>query len=473
MENKTGILWFRNDLRLHDNEALLDAIQQVDDLYPVYVFDERIIHGETPLGFRKMGVFRSKFLYESVIDLKENLRKRGADLFVYVGKPEEIVFDLVRKSASSWVFCNRERTSEEVAVQDELEQNLWTIGREIRYYRGKMLYYTADLPFPVPHTPDTFSQFRKEVERFVEVRDPLPSPETIQTGNKLDPTEMPNFEDLGYRWSEVEEKVGFPLKGGESEGIERVNHYIWESDLVSTYKETRNQLLGLDYSSRLSAYLSAGCVSPKYVFSELKKYEEEREKNDSTYWLGFELMWRDYFRFIAKKYGDKIFMPGGISGQKPAMVEDRELFDKWKSGRTGVPFVDANMIEINQTGFMSNRGRQNVASFLVNDLKLNWLWGAQYFESLLVDYDPCSNYGNWNYLAGVGTDPRDNRYFKILSQAKRYDPDGEFVKSWIPALTSLSSPEVHWPHAISEEDLQGTELPEIYKKPLRELDIPE
>ena len=119
--------------------------------------------------------------------------------------------------------------------------------------------------------------------------------------------------------------------------------------------------------------------------------------------------------------------------------DDRDKLFAWVLGETGIPFIDANMKELRDTGFMSNRGRQNVASFLVKDLKVNWQMGAEYFESALIDYDPCSNYGNWNYVAGVGNDPRENRYFNILSQAKRYDPDGAFVRHWLPELAALPS----------------------------------
>jgi deoxyribodipyrimidine photo-lyase len=165
-------------------------------------------------------------------------------------------------------------------------------------------------------------------------------------------------------------------------------------------------------------------------------------------------MWRDYFRLTGKKFGNDIFKIGGIKqDNRNDWSEDFSLFSVWAEGRTGIPFIDANMKELNATGFMSNRGRQNVASFLVNDLKLNWLMGAEYFESLLIDYDPCSNYGNWNYIAGVGTDPREDRYFNIISQAKRYDPKGEFVKYWIPEIKDVPDTDVHTLDRLSEEEL--------------------
>ena len=144
----------------------------------------------------------------------------------------------------------------------------------------------------------------------------------------------------------------------------------------------------------------------------------------------FELLWRDYFRYIAMKWGNAIFQPGGIKGETPAARPDRRLFEKWREGRTSQPFIDANMRELLLTGWMSNRGRQNVASYLVRDLRQAWWLGAEWFESQLIDYDPCSNWGNWNYVAGIGNDPRENRYFNPRTQAERYDPNGDFVQLW-------------------------------------------
>src|SRR5690606_25035916 len=146
-----------NDLRLHDNEALTEAIETKSEIIPIFVFDERVFFGTTKEGFEKTSAYRTKFIIEAVQDLRNSLKKLDADLIVRVGKPEEIIFELAKEFKTSWVYCNRERTDEELKVQDLLEKNLWTIGQEIRYARGKMLYYTADLPFPITQTPDNFT----------------------------------------------------------------------------------------------------------------------------------------------------------------------------------------------------------------------------------------------------------------------------------------------------------------------------
>lgn len=455
MKKHRVIVWFRQDLRLHDNESLLHALRSGVEVIPVFVFDERVFNGKTKYGFKKTDRHRAQFIIESVEDLRNSLKKLGSDLMVRVGKPEEEIFNIAQKIKSSWVFCNRERTKEEVEVQDALENKLWSIGQEIIFSRGKMLYYTGDLPFPVPHCPDTFSSFRKEVERFVKIREPLDAPI-----DKFEPLtceieigEMPTIQDFGHENNATDKRAAFLFKGGETAALERLEDYLWVTNAISTYKKTRNELLGENYSSKFSAYLSQGCISPKLIFWELQRYEAERTKNDSTYSMFFELMWRDFFRFMGKKHGSKIFQKGGTKEEVDSSLRNNiDLLQLWIEGRTGVPFIDANMRELAITGFMSNRGRQNVASFLVKDLKVNWQMGAEYFESMLIDYDPCTNWGNWNYIAGVGSDPRENRYFNILSQARRYDPGGEYVKHWLPELSELPVEKIHRPDILSDDE---------------------
>jgi len=411
MKKQRVIVWFRQDLRLHDNESLIHALKSGIEIIPVFIFDERVFKGKSRFGFEKTGKFRAQFIIESIHDLRNSLKKLGSDLIVRVGKPEEEIFEIAQKAKSSWIFCNRERTQEEVKVQDALENKLWSIGQEIIFSRGKMLYYTQDLPFPITHCPDTFSSFRKEVERFVQIRQPLDKPTKAfaPLTTDLETGEIPTIEEFGHTSIEKEDRRVIEFKGGETEALKRLKEFIWETDAIANYKDTRNQMLGANYSSKFSAWLAQGCLSPKTIFWEIKKYETERTKNDSTYWLFFELMWRDFFRFMGKKHGNKIFQKGGTKEEQLSdLKNDSSLLQLWIEGRTGVPFIDANMRELAQTGFMSNRGRQNVASFLVKDLKVNWQMGAEYFESLLIDYDPCSNWGNWNYIAG-GTIAEMNR----------------------------------------------------------------
>ena len=442
---KRAIVWFKTDLRLHDNEALNEALKIADEIYPVYVFDERIFNAISENGFRKTGAFRAQFIIESVLDLKTSLKDKGIDLIIRIGKPELEITEIARQIKSSWVFGLMERLPEEAAVQNSLEKNLWAIGQELRLFRGKMLYYTQDLPFPVTHTPDTFTAFRKEVEKITPIREPLQSPSGFKSWTtEIEKGEVPTLSVFDLQLPETDSRAALEFKGGETEALKRLQYYLWDSRLVSTYEESRNGLIGGDFSTKLSPWLAQGCISPKLIFAELQKYEKAHGANKSTYWLYFELLWRDYFRLVGKKFGKKIFTKGGLFDRKPkSILHDASKFRSWAEGTTGQPFIDANMTELKLTGFMSNRGRQNVASYLVNDLKINWQIGAEYFESQLIDYDPTSNWVNWLYVAGLGNDPREDRYFNPQTQSRRYDAQAEYMKLWLPHLRQMTAEEIH------------------------------
>ncbi|MBN7814351.1 DASH family cryptochrome [Algoriphagus pacificus] len=454
------IVWFRNDLRVRDNVTLSKAIQSGKEILPVYCFDPRMFE-QTELGIPKTGLHRTRFLVEAVTDLRENLRELGAELIILEGKPEEELLQLAEKYEVEAIYFSKEVTSEERNVDNSLESAAWTKGIVTESFWQSTLYHLDDLPFPINQLPEVFTQFRKSVEKMSEVRAEIPSPLTVSypgTEVIFSAGDIPELSQFGLEEAKQTSRSVIGLVGGERAGLRRLQSYFWDDDLLKNYKQTRNGLLGTDFSSRFSAWLALGCLSPRTIYYEVKRYEKERKKNDSTYWLIFELLWRDYFRFICKKHGDQVFHISGIKNQVDSWNRDQEQFALWCEGKTGIPFVDANMRELNQSGFMSNRGRQNVASFLVNDLGIDWTWGASYFESKLIDYDVCSNWGNWMYVAGVGNDPRENRYFNILNQAKNYDKNGDFVRAWIPELAAIKGFDIHQPEELNSSELKKMKI---------------
>ena len=230
----------------------------------------------------------------------------------------------------------------------------------------------------------------------------------------------------------MDERSAFPFNGGLKNAQSYLNSYIFEKQLIATYKETRNQMVGADYSTKFSPWLALGCISPREIMFAVSKFEKDIVKNESTYWVYFELLWREYFHWVMRKYDKLFFLKNGIKKSAPIVRSfDEKRFLDWKNGATGEDFIDSNMKELNLTGFMSNRGRQNVASYLCNDLQMDWRYGAAYFEEQLIDYDVCSNWGNWAYIAGVGNDPRGHRVFNIQKQANDYDKDFTFRKVWL------------------------------------------
>ena len=429
----TSIVWFKTDLRLHDNETLIKAIEQSDEIIPVFCFDENEFK-KTEFGFQKTGNFRAQFLLESLKDLDNNLRKLGSGLLIVRGKPEYELFKLAQKYQVTKVFAKKEVAYEEKQTEDRVEKELWKLKCELKTFSTSTLYHAQDLPFSIKDIPDIFTNFRKQTEKESQIREIFPAPKAIKSP-AIPKLTLPRLEQLGLTLITSEQRTAFPFKGGESEAYKRLNYYFTESKLISNYKETRNGLIGADYSSKFSPWLANGCLSPREIYYELKKFEEEFGANESTYWLVFELLWRDYFRFMMKKHRHQFFVQTGVKpSDTPTNSNNQELLNQWINGNTGVDFIDANMIELKLTGYMSNRGRQNVASYLCNDLKIDWRYGAAYFEQQLIDYDVCSNWGNWAYLAGVGNDPRGQRVFNIDKQAEDYDSKKQYRNLWIQRI---------------------------------------
>jgi deoxyribodipyrimidine photo-lyase len=427
---KNALVWFKTDLRIQDNETLLKAIAQSEKVIPVYCFDES--HFETTsYGFKKTGSFRVQFLLESLHDLDASLRALGSGLLIVKGKPEIEIPKLVQEYKVQKVFAKREVAFEEKQTEKKVQSELFKLRCELETFSTSTLYHAEDLPFSIKDIPDVFTNFRKKTEKDSEIRKAFEAPTKINSP-EIPPLELPTLEAVGLTKTTMDSRAVLQFKGGETEAIQRLQHYFYDTQCLSTYKETRNGMLGADYSSKFSAWLALGCISPRYIHAKVKQYEVQFGANDSTYWLIFELLWRDFFRFMFKKYQTKFFLYEGIKTEKVNSKSlNEKLLSQWINGETPSDFINANMLELQLTGFMSNRGRQNVASYFCNELNMDWRIGASYFEQQLIDYDVCSNWGNWAYLAGVGNDPRGHRYFNIEKQAADYDKKMEFRKLWL------------------------------------------
>ena len=465
----TAVVWFRDDLRVDDNPTLVDAVAAADRVVPVYVADPRR-RGETQYGTDKRGPIRTRFRRESLFDLREALRERGGELLVRTGRVETVIPKLVEEVDAAAVYAQTKPATEELQRESAVRESL---PEEVAFERRwtHTLYHLDDLPTPYDRINDTFTPWRRDVEQGTAVREPVDAPETVPlSALDVDPGEIPALTTVDDE-PPSDDRAVLRFEGGESAGKQRLEEYIWEGDHLREYKQTRNGMLGTDYSSKFSAWLAAGCLSPRWIHQEVQRYEAERVSNEDTYWLVFELLWRDYFQFQFLKHGGDFFTPTGIRDVDKQWDRDRQTFRRWADGETGVPFVDANLRELNRTGYMSNRGRQNVASFLVDALGIDWRWGAAYFEQQLVDYDVASNWGNWAYQAGVGNDSRDN-HFNVLSQAERYDGDAEYVTTWLPELDELPAKYAHRPWRMDDRETAayGVEIGIDYPRPMIDIE---
>ncbi|GAA6038629.1 hypothetical protein JCM8097_009455 [Rhodosporidiobolus ruineniae] len=521
MGRKVIVTIHRNDLRISDNALYSYAHDQDHDdvthVLPVFVFDERYLELSGLPGYQRQGLeartrlckfwrtsaFRAKFLTEGVYDLRRSLRQRGSDLLIRFGKMEDIAADIAKALVAQGdeireVLLQEEFYSEEKGIERRMRRKLEEFGVKLTVFDQVPLLHPDDLPFSMDKLPDVFTPFRKRVEALPHLgRAPLPIPPSFKPFPRSPPsTPYPGYaldaHDLDYvlpyLLKPLEDtfqvhaldttKTAFPYAGGETSALERVEWYFRseaEMPPVQRYKETRNGLLGHAYSTKLSPFLCLGMISARTVVAAIDAFEREYGQTQSAYWLRFELLWRDYFLFCARKYGTKLFTLGGfeeVTDPKQAApkledgwwkvwdreaarakkLEEEQPAVRWMRGETGVPFIDANIAELRESGFMSNRGRQNVASFLTKDLQIDWRVGAEFFESHLIDYEPSNNWGNWQYVGGVGNDPRASRQFNPVKQGNDYDPYGDYVRTWLPQLSGVPTSKIQCPWTLPAAD---------------------
>ncbi|MDG2095431.1 MAG: DASH family cryptochrome [Phycisphaerales bacterium] len=439
------LLWFRNELRIHD-QPLFEGRERLDhDAIGVWILDPRS-HVETIDGYRRSGSHRLRFLIESVAFLRTSLQGLGSDLIIRIGHPEDVLPELMDQLQLDDVVAVRQPGTQEQAIEQSLAIRLGDRWSPLEY---DSILDIDDVQTFADDLPEVFSRFRRQAEKKLEFSMPRVTPSSL---GSIDPPSgfesgpIPDLSSLGYEQPCDDERAVLRFHGGEEAGLRRLDEWMFANDNLQFYKQTRNGMLGEQYSSKFSPWLATGSLSARHILHETLRYESERTSNDSTYWLRFELLWREYFHLYMLKHGASLFMGGGPGQSSLQWSNPSGHFEAWREGRTGVPLVDANMIELSRTGFMSNRGRQIVASFLSKNLDVDWRLGARWFEHCLIDYCPAANWGNWTYAAGVGADPRGFRGFDIARQAANYDAQGDYVSIWLgESIASLPIENRHAP----------------------------
>ena len=412
---KKGIYWFTTDLRLDDNPALKMAVEAMDQLIFIYSADtpNRLSHLQVGPSVSQN---RQIFISESLHCLNDQLKDLGQHLLIIDNTQSEMA-QLIDDHGITHIYKN----SDQHALDSAEWFKIQTSYPQINFLEvsNNRLFRSEQFPFELSELPDSFSKFRRKAEK-LKIDSPLSPP------NRLPP---PITDPLPLAQLGQGSETRALFMGGEIAGVRHMQNYF-QSDLPSTYKQTRNGLDGMDYSTKFSPWLAQGCLSARRIIHRLNQYEDEVVSNDSTYWIYFELLWREYFQWYAEKYGEQMIAFSGIKDRSPNTSFYPERFQKWCQGTTPYPIVNACMHQLNATGYMSNRGRQLVASCFVHELSLDWRYGAAYMEQQLVDFDLGSNWGNWQYLAGVGADPRGHRQFDLNKQTQIYDPKQQFINRW-------------------------------------------
>ncbi|KAG0626041.1 hypothetical protein M758_2G098100 [Ceratodon purpureus] len=328
---RASIVWFRNDLRVHDNEALVSASRDSLSILPVFCFDPRD-YGKSSSGFDKTGPYRAKFLIECISNLRSSLRDRGSDLVVRIGKPEEVLVDLAKSVGAEALYAHQEVTHEELQAEERVAAALQEKGVETKYFWGSTLYHLEDLPFDLEDMPSNYGGFRAKVQNLT-IRDPIEAPQQLKglpaCGN-VNPGRIPSLQELGFNSAANLRQEGqaageAEILGGEEEALKKLQKFALDVPSRTSVSKARNDqsepggdsLYGANFSCKISPWLALGCLSPRRLFEDLKKSASSGgamsnlavkssgpgSEDGGLNWLVFELLWRDFFRFITMKYG--------------------------------------------------------------------------------------------------------------------------------------------------------------------------
>ncbi|PMG79548.1 hypothetical protein BCU84_05260 [Shewanella sp. 10N.286.51.B7] len=453
MSEERSLFVFTQDLRLQDNLALnalfvdvLTSESQRKTELPVafaYVFDERWFKS-IRYQQQSMGQHKLAFLLQSLADLQQQLESLGHTLHLCIGDPVTVISDLVQQNSIKTLGYSKQVGWDERQIWQQVAKRQPQLRLISEWNNG--LFNQQQITLYV-NAMTSFSQFRRKVEKTgLSVEQPC------NTFNGISTQSITLISEALTDLSQFQATKSALFSGGEQAAQQHVSHYFSKS-YPSEYKQTRNELDGIENSTKFSPFLSMGNISARKIWAQLKQYEQIHGANDSTYWIGFELLWREYFHWLALQHGTQLYRFKGQATKPPLTSFLPERFTKWCLGSTPYPLVNACMKQLNSTGYMSNRGRQIVASCLVNELGVDWHFGAAYFEQQLIDYDVASNWGNWQYIAGVGVDPRGGRHFNIEKQTQQYDPNGDFIARWCSSpndcsldITHLDSVDIDdWP----------------------------
>ena len=417
----TAIVVFTRDLRLHDNPALSQACARAAQVVPLFVVDPAIAAPPN----------RARFLAESLADLRQALRQRGGDLVVRVGDPAAEVTRLATDVNANAVYIADDVSHYAMARRDKLERECARHRLDLALTPGLTVVPPAQLKPAQLETAGAghyrvFTPYWR-AWRAATWRRPYPVPQAIR---------MPAVPDPGRLPAAAGGASPGLAKGGEKAGRQRFVR--WRAGQLAGYHKNHDDLAG-DATSRLSAYLRFGCLSPL----EVAIGALDRPAGDgSGEEFGRQLAWRDFFYQVTAAFPDiarKNYRPGA------AWHQDDRALDAWRAGQTGIPIVDAGMRQLAAEGFMHNRARMVTASFLTRNLGMDWRHGYQHFGSLLADGDVACNAGNWQWVAGTGNNTRPNRVMNPLRQAQRFDSDGQYVRRYVAELAGLDPAVIQTP----------------------------
>lgn len=434
MKQEVTVFWFRRDLRLEDNTGLYEALTSEHPVLPVFIFDPEILR-ELPRDDARVC-----FIHRELSRMREELRGQyGASLAVFHGSPGEVFKKLLTRWEIKAVYTNRDYEPYARKRDKEVASLLEEAGLPFRTFKDQVIFEKSEV---VKDDGDPYVVYTPYMKKWKEVLQETGTPETMPSEANLDrlvsddSLPFPELEDLGFKPSPI-----------------RVPDYNLQESLISKYEQTRD-IPGKDGTSHLGPHLRFGTISIRKVLGRAMKAENE------TFWN--ELIWREFFMQILWHYPHTVEEAFKKKYDRIRWRNREDEFERWKQGRTGYALVDAGMRQLNQTGYMHNRVRMLVASFLCKHLLIDWRWGEAYFAEKLLDYELSSNVGNWQWAAGSGVDAAPYfRIFNPMTQVDKFDKDHAYIQKWVPEYGTEDYPEKMVDHKEARERCL-----EVYKEAL-------
>ena len=432
--SQTAIWWIRRDLRLQDNQALNAALAANQKIIPIFIMDTRLL--DSPYASPQ----RVAFLFDGLRSLQAGLGPRRGRLTLQEGEPVAVLSRLMETSGARMIYAEPDYSpfANRRDRQVEAELPVEWVGSPAIQPPGSVLKSNGE-PYIV------FTPFSKAWQAL-----PAPGMPAIRSDQPLDTPE--NLDSLLFPdRPALQEQI--PFKAGELEAKQRLNAFVREAGSpIFGYTQGRNQL-DEEGTSQLSPYLRFGMISPRRIYSaarqSIQAAKNPADRKAAETWIN-ELIWRDFYIHILHHFPR--VRQGNFRMQSVPWLNDISQFTAWKNGETGYPVVDAAMHQLLQTGWMHNRARMITASFLTKDLLIDWRWGERWFMQHLLDGDPASNNGGWQWIAGTGTDAAPYfRIFNPISQGQRHDPKGSFIRRWLPKLASVPDQFIHEPWKMPDE----------------------
>jgi len=460
MVENLGIFWFRQDLRLHDNLALNSLVDKCNKIIPIYILDENI----------ELGGASKWWLHHSLESLNRSLIERKSQIYLFKGSPKKILDKLVKDYSIKSIHWNRLYDEYSIQRDSNIKKDMDKNNLDVVSFKGSLI----NEPWTIKNKSGSFFKIFTpywntclEKDNMIQLLSPheeirtfaIKSSETLLIDNY-------KLFSKKSKWTKILSLHWFP---GEKKALEKFN--CFKKKLIDYYGEGRDRP-DKNYTSKLSPYLHFGEISPERIYAEIKKMKISDNKNKKKFLA--EIGWREFSYNLLFNYPDIKTRPIQEKFKKFPWKKNSKYLKIWQEGKTGYPIVDAGMRQLYQTGWMHNRIRMIVGSFLCKNLLIHWWHGERWFFDTLVDADLGSNSSGWQWIAGCGADASPFfRIFNPVTQGLKFDPNGEYVKKYIPELNKIPSNLIHTPWELGQEDQKKYKctIGKDYPKPIVELSV--